>query len=121
MQDNEKAEAVNALKLDNLIDDVAEIKQSLKELTFAVNRLAIIEERQANTADSLGRAFKELEKHDTRIKELELAEPIQKQSSDLVQNVVRMVIAAFVGAVLTLAVAKQPGIIQTPSASIKQN
>lgn len=97
-------DAVAAAKLDTLLGDMGEVKDSIKELTRAVSRMALVEERQANTADSLGRAFKELEKHDARIKSLELAEPIQKQSSDIVQQVVKMIIAAVAGAIIGMAV-----------------
>ena len=108
MTEEERAriDAVNAQKLDTLIGDVGELKMSMRELTTAVNRLALIEERQANAQDALGRAFKEIEKHDVRIKSLELAEPLQKQSSDIVQKAVGMVMAAVVGALISLVVLK---------------
>ena len=95
------AEAVNAQKLDQIIDNVDDLKKAVGELTKSVNRLAIIEERQATTSDSLGRAFKELEKHDKRISTLELAQPIQRQSSDIVQKAVALILAAVIGASLS--------------------
>lgn len=116
------AEAVNAQKLDQIIDNVDDLKKAVGELTKSVNRLAIIEERQATTSDSLGRAFKEIEKHDKRISTLELAQPIQKQSSDIVQKIVALALAAVLGATISSAIA--PGrrdnqIIPTPAPSGK--
>lgn len=99
------AEAVNAQKLDQIIDNVDELKEAVRSLTQSVNRLAILEERLATNADSLGRAFKEIGKHDKRINALELAQPLQKQSSDIVQKVVALVLAAVIGAGAGLVIA----------------
>ena len=93
--------AVNAQKLDQIIDNVDELKSAVKALTQSVNRLAVLEERLATNADSLGRAFKEIEKHDKRISTLELAQPIQRQSSDIVQKAVALILAAVIGASLS--------------------
>ena len=100
---NEQAvsEAVNAQKLDVILGNMDELKAAVRELTKSVNRLAIIEERQAATSDSLGRAFKEIEKHDNRIKVLEQAQPMQQHSSDLVQKVLYHVVTIAITAVLT--------------------
>lgn len=100
----EIVDAVTATKLDTLLGDVSELKDSVKELARTVNRLALIEERQSNTADSVGRAFKEIEKHDMRIKMLEQAQPIQKQSSDIVQHLGKLAISALAGAIIAMAV-----------------
>lgn len=100
---NEQAviEAVNAQKLDQIIENVDELKTAVKALTNSVNRLAILEERLAANADSLGRAFKEIEKHDQRLKTLEQAQPMQQHSSDLVQKVLYHVVTIAITAVLT--------------------
>ena len=100
---NEQAviEAVNAQKLDQIIENVDELKTAVKALTNSVNRLAILEERLAANADSLGRAFKEIEKHDQRLKTLEQAQPMQQHSSDMVQKVLYHVVTIAITAVLT--------------------
>lgn len=100
---NEQAviEAVNAQKLDQIIENVDELKTAVKALTNSVNRLAILEERLAANADSLGRAFKEIEKHDQRLKTLEQAQPMQQHSSDLVQKILYHVVTIAITAVLT--------------------
>lgn len=94
-------EAVNAQKLDQIIENVDELKTAVKALTNSVNRLAILEERLAANADSLGRAFKEIEKHDQRLKTLEQAQPMQQHSSDLVQKILYHVVTIAITAVLT--------------------
>ena len=94
-------EAVNAQKLDQIIENVDELKTAVKALTNSVNRLAILEERLAANADSLGRAFKEIEKHDLRLKAIEQAQPMQQHSSDLVQKVLYHVVTIAITAVLT--------------------
>lgn len=116
------ADAVNAQKLDQIIDNVDELKSAVKALTQSVNRLAILEERLATNADSLGRAFKEIERLDGRVSTLELAQPIQKQSSDIVQKVVALVLAAVLGATVSQAI--NPGrrdqvVIPTPATGAK--
>lgn len=96
--------ALSAAKLDSIINDMGELKTSVKELTKAVTRLAVVEERQSNTADSLGRAFKEIEKHDARIKTLEGDAGVTKQSSDMVNKVITIIITAVTTAVVGLVV-----------------
>lgn len=94
-------DAVNAQKLDVILGNVDELKSAVRELTKSVNRLAVVEERQASTAESLTRAFKELEKHDQRLKVLEQAQPMQQHSSDLVQKILYHVVTIAITAVLT--------------------
>ena len=103
VHDNEAAviEAVNAQKLDQIIENVDDLKHAVKALTNSVNRLAVLEERLAANADSLGRAFKELEKHDQRLKTLEQAQPMQQHSSDMVQKILYHVVTIAITAVLT--------------------
>ncbi len=106
------ADAVNEQKLDNILENVDDLKRAVGELTKSVNRLAILEERLeerlATNADSLDRAFKEIEKHDKRISALELAQPIQKQSSDIVQKTVALVLAAVIGAGAGIVISGYP-------------
>lgn len=117
-QPNIVAAAVNAQKLDAILGDMGELKNAVRELTRSVNRLAILEERLATNADSLGRAFKEIEKIDARVTGLEMAQPIQKQSSDIVQKVVALVLAAVLGATVSSAITvsrRDNPVIPTPA------
>lgn len=68
---------------------MADFKDGMKELAAAILKLALVEERQANTAQALERAFKLLEKLDQRVDgialrvtELEKAEPMQNKAAE---------------------------------------
>ncbi len=70
------------MRLDGMQSDLGEMKTTLRELAASVARLAVIEEKQANTTAALERAFsavdevqgdgKELDK---RLRAIELALP----------------------------------------------
>lgn len=75
-------------RLQTLHDDVGEIKDVLKELSRAVNRLAVVEERQAQINSAIDRAFKSLSELDTRVKALELSQPDSKRTSAWVDRAV---------------------------------
>ena len=106
--------AVAIAKIESISGDMVEIKQTMRELATAVSRLAVIEERQTTTNDSISRAFKEINALSTRVATLEQAQPIQKQSSDLVQTAVKYIVAAVLGAVVA-------GLIRVPPAAPTQN
>ena len=57
---------VIAHKLESLHGDVGDMRAILRELTAAVTKLAVIEERQGQTSLALERAFKEIEKCSAR-------------------------------------------------------
>lgn len=99
--------AVAIAKIDGLTGDMAELKDSMRQMAAAVSKLAVIEERQATTNEAIGRAFKDIESIKGRVSTLEQAQPIQKQSSEFVQSAVKYIIALVLGAVLS-------GIIRTP-------
>lgn len=80
--------AVLAHKVDAIHSDVGEMRAVLRELTSAIIKLALVEERQSQFALAQERAFKVLEKIETKFEELservgalEAAEPMQKQTS----------------------------------------
>lgn len=73
-------------RLEQMQGDLVDMKSALRELTAAVGRLAVIEEKQSNTAATLERAFTALqkvedrnEKMDLRVKAIELAMPGLKE------------------------------------------
>lgn len=76
------------IKLDALHADITDIKLVLKELTVAINRLAIVEERQSQAADALERAFTALDKIEVRVSNLEMVSVNSKQTNDWVGKVV---------------------------------
>lgn len=69
--DRDEMRAVQSLRLETLHNDVQEIKSALGDLTRAVTKLALIEERQLQAAASLDRAFTALDRLEKRIQRLE--------------------------------------------------
>ena len=65
------SESVLTIKLEALHGDVAEVKTALNKLSEAITKLALVEERQAQTADALERAFKAIGKIEDRLSSLE--------------------------------------------------
>lgn len=59
------------VKLKSLHEDVTDMKDVLRDLTVAINRLALVEERQIQTANALERAFVALSKVEVRLTEVE--------------------------------------------------
>jgi alpha-D-ribose 1-methylphosphonate 5-triphosphate synthase subunit PhnI len=67
------------LQLKTLHEDVSEMKSVLKDLATAITKLALIEERQANAAAALERAFGALERVESRVSALEKDVPANKR------------------------------------------
>ena len=89
-------------RLESLHRDVGEMRDVLKELTVAINRLAVVEERQLQTAASLERAFKALEKVENRVADLEKQAPLNKQSNKWME----LLLMAVAGAALSFVAVK---------------
>lgn len=68
-------------KVDGMSEVVTDMKASLKELTTAVTKLTLIEERQSQATAALERAFKAIEKIDARVDTLEQYVPANKKVS----------------------------------------
>jgi hypothetical protein len=64
-----------------LRSDVAEMKVAFKEISHALSKIALVEERQTHMSASVERAFKEIEKIQVRLDKLEQAAPINNQTS----------------------------------------
>lgn len=100
-------------RLGILSDDVGELKETLRQIATAVTRLALVEERQSQTNEALGRAFKQIDKLDTkltgieqRLGTLERMQPLQQQTNGWVMTSVWIVAGAAV-----MFVAKKTGIL----------
>jgi response regulator RpfG family c-di-GMP phosphodiesterase len=87
--------------LTSLRNDVDEIGAVMKQLASAVTRLALVEERQANTSTAIERLAKSIEKLDERLRVIEIQEPLQKRMSDWVLNIMWAAAAAVVMFVLS--------------------
>lgn len=105
-QERDELRAVQALRLETLHKDVTEIKSALNDLTRAITKLALIEERQLQAAASLDRAFTALDRLEKRIQRLETLAPLNAQASKWVFGGVW----AIVGAVFVIA-AKKAGLL----------
>jgi hypothetical protein len=93
-------ESVLTVKIDMLHSDVVDMKTALNELSKAITKLALVEERQAQTADAMERAFKAIGKIEDRISALELAAPKTKETNAWVDRFILalvMVVMGFVG------------------------
>lgn len=66
-------------RLDTLHTDVGEMKAAMKELTTAITKLALIEERQTHAASAQERAFLVLSKLEERVARLETLAPANKR------------------------------------------
>lgn len=63
---------VLSTRIQTLHSDVADIKGTLKDLTSAINKLALVEERISNAVAAQERSFKAIEKLEARIDALEM-------------------------------------------------
>lgn len=87
-------------RLEAMEGSMNSMQGSLTKLAESMSRLAIAEERIAQVNEALGRAFKAIEAVDTRVGRLELAAPLNNKSTQTVDKVIWLVIAAVVGALL---------------------
>ena len=83
-----------SLKFDTIHADVTEIKGAIREMTAAVNKLAVIEERLATAVSAQERAFSAIAKIDERVTALEQKAPLNDKTTVWVDRVVLAVIGA---------------------------
>jgi len=82
-------------EMERLRADVKEIKEGLKGVEKAISSLAVVEERLTHFLATLVRTEEWVRGHETRIRELEKAEPRQTRAADLVERaMVGLVVAA---------------------------
>lgn len=89
-----------AHKLNDLHEDVGAMREVLKELTSAITKLALIEERQSQAALAQERALKVLEKLEGRVEKLEKDAPVLKLTSDGILKIAALGITAIATALL---------------------
>lgn len=95
MQDNNNNDtALLAAKLCALHEDVSEIKAALTKLSDAITKLALVEERQTQSAAALERAFTAIEKIERRLASLEQSQPEQKRTAKWLERAVVAIVAA---------------------------
>jgi vacuolar-type H+-ATPase subunit D/Vma8 len=95
-----------ATRMQVLHEDVTDIKSALKDLTTAITKLALIEERQSQTTLALERMYKSLENIDERVNVLEHLVPESRRASKWIDR-------ALVAAIMVIAgfVAKKVGLM----------
>lgn len=86
-----------SVKLEMLHSDVVDVKTALNELSKAITKLALVEERQAQTAEALERAFKAIGKIEDRLSLLEQSAPKAKETSAWVDRFVLAAVVAVMG------------------------
>ena len=82
-------------RLQSLHDDVSDIKTGMRDLAAAITKLALIEERVANTNSAQERAFMALAKLESRITALEQKAPTNDASAKWVDRFVFGIVGVF--------------------------
>ena len=72
-------------RLEVLHNDVMDMRVVLKDLTTAITKLALIEERQAHAAAAQERAFRALESVEMRVAQIEKRLPEQDRTAKYVE------------------------------------
>ena len=98
LMDNEVA--VISHTIGRMANDMDDMKTSMKELTVAMNRLALAEERISHMGGAVERAFKNIELLIGRVNELERKSLVHSKTSDWVDKVIWLVVGAVVTALL---------------------
>jgi len=78
--------ALMAQKFDTLHEDVSEMKDALKEVAKALNKLTLVEERQAQVSDAQKKMYEKLESIEDRVIALEKTEMHQSQITNWITN-----------------------------------
>lgn len=90
-------ENVLTVKIDMLHSDVVDMKTALNELSKAITKLALVEERQAQTANAMERAFKAIGKIEDRLSSLELTAPKTKETNTWVDRFILAIVVTAAG------------------------
>lgn len=93
-------------RLGMLHEDVTEMKTVLRELTSAVNKLALVEQQQSQMGEAIERAFKAIEKIESRVADIEKKLPEVTRASIWVDRGVWAAAAASV-----VFIAKKAGLL----------
>jgi len=80
-----------------LHSDVVDVKTAVNELSKAIMKLALVEERQAQTAEAMERAFKAIGKIEDRLSALEQSAPKTKETSAWMDRFILCVMVAVMG------------------------
>lgn len=81
-------------KLTMLHDDVSDIKAALKDLTSAITRLALVEDRMATASAAQERAFKAIAEMEKKVMEIEKILAAQTKTTNWVDRGIWAALAA---------------------------
>lgn len=76
------------VRLDRMEKAQDETRETLREVAAAINKLAVIEERQQVASSAIERLAAEQKRVDERLRALEISEPMQAQTAEWVKNAV---------------------------------
>lgn len=76
------------VRLDRMEKTQDETRDTLREVAAAINKLAVIEERQQVASSAIERLAAEQKRIDERLRALEISEPMQAQTAEWVKNAV---------------------------------
>ena len=82
-------------KIITLHEDVNEVKHSIKDLTLAINKLAVVEERLAHSNQLQDRLFKQQTRLEGRIDELEKKSSTVDASAKWIDRTIVGLLGAF--------------------------
>lgn len=94
--------AVLSTRLEHLSEGMERMESILCQMSESISKLAVVEERQAATAETIRRLYDKLDAVETRLRSLEIAEPMQTQTTTWIMNAVW----GIVGAVGAYAIAR---------------
>jgi septal ring factor EnvC (AmiA/AmiB activator) len=83
-------------KQDALAEDMTEVKQSLRDISKVLNKLATLEEKHTNTKQALSRIDDRIDDHEKRIRENE----VKLAASMWVERIVWVAVAGIISAVI---------------------
>lgn len=105
-QNHDATLAILSHRVEAMHEDFTEMRAVLKELTAAINKLALVEERQTQFAEAQERAFKVIAKIEERLTALERKAPDVQRTNIWVDRAVLGVIA-----IVFLFIAKKVGLL----------
>jgi len=80
--------------IQHIREDQESMRTAIERMSEAVARLAIVEERQSVTSQTIERVMTTVEKIDERVRKLEIAEPMQTKTSEWVHSAIWAAAAA---------------------------
>ncbi len=81
-------------RIEHLANSMERIEDILVQMSDSINKLAVIEERQAIVTESIKRIYEKLDSIEERLRTLEIAEPMQSQTTEWVLHSIWAIVGA---------------------------